>query len=116
MTEKETPPNGLSGEEIGQVIGFFAIPSAALIELKEGSLKIGDKIWIKGQTTDLVETISSMQVEHTAVSDATRGHRWASRFPQRFGGTTESTRFPEGLPGSCGFVLGSLRTAHRLRA
>ena len=73
MTEKETPPNGLSGEEIGQVIGFFAIPSAALIELKEGSLKIGDKIWIKGQTTDLVETISSMQVEHTAVSEASKG-------------------------------------------
>ncbi len=73
MTEKSSLPSGMSGEEIGQVIGFYAIPSAALIEIKEGSLKVGDKIWIKGQTTDLVETVSSMQVEHTAVSEAEQG-------------------------------------------
>ena len=73
MAEGVVFPAGLSGEEIGQVVSFFSIPCAALIEVKEGSLRIGDKIWIKGNTTDLVETVSSMQIEHTPVSEAIKG-------------------------------------------
>ena len=73
MAENVVFPAGLSGEEIGQVVGFFAIPSAAILEIKKDSLKVGDRIWIKGNTTDLVETVSSMQVEHTPVSEANKG-------------------------------------------
>ena len=63
----------LSGEEIGQVMGFYAIPSAALVEITHGSLKIGDKVWIKGRTTDLVETVLSMQIEYSSVSEVQQG-------------------------------------------
>ena len=73
MTEQVVYPQGMSGEEIGEVVAFFAIPSAALIEVKKGSLKVGDKIWIHGHTTDLIETVSSMQVEHQPVSEAAEG-------------------------------------------
>ena len=61
------------GEEIGKVIGFFSAPSAAIIEITKGSLKIGDTIWIRGHTTDLKEAVQSMQVEHQPVMEAKRG-------------------------------------------
>ena len=63
------------GEEIGKVISFFAVPSAAIIEVKQGSLKIGDTVWIRGHTTDLKQTIDSMQIEHESIQEAKVGQQ-----------------------------------------
>ena len=68
-------PTAPSGEEIGHVVSFFSIPSAALIEITKGSLKIGDTIWIHGNTTDLKETVGSMQIEHQPATAATVGQQ-----------------------------------------
>ncbi|MBI3317715.1 MAG: hypothetical protein HYZ90_01015 [Candidatus Omnitrophica bacterium] len=62
-----------SGDQIGEVISFFAVPSAAILKIEKGSLKIGDSIWIRGHTTDLKETVQSMQVEHQAITQAEKG-------------------------------------------
>lgn len=75
MTEEVKFPEGLSGEEIGEVVAFFAVPSAAVIEIKKGILKVGDKIWIKGHTTDLVEDVTSMQVGPTPVPEGKQGEQ-----------------------------------------
>ena len=75
MTEELKFPEGLSGEEIGEVMAFFSVPSAAIIEIKKGSLKVGDKIWIKGHTTDLVQEVTSMQVEHTVITEGKQGEQ-----------------------------------------
>lgn len=63
------------GEEVGHVVSFFAVPSAAIIEVTKGSLKVGDSIWIRGHTTDLKETIRSMQIEHQSITEATVGQQ-----------------------------------------
>ena len=56
-------------EVIGMVTDFFAHPVVAGIELS-GTLKVGDKIHIKGHTTDMELAIDSMQVNNVNVKEA----------------------------------------------
>jgi len=62
----------MSEEMIGTVEDFFAHPVVAGIELT-GTLKVGDKIHIKGHTTDLEMTVGSMQIDNAAVTEAKAG-------------------------------------------
>ena len=62
----------MSEEVIGTVSDFFAHPVVAAIELT-ASLKLGDKIRIKGHTTDLEMTVESMQIDNAQVSEANAG-------------------------------------------
>ena len=57
---------------IGSVSDFFAHPVVAGIELT-GTIKQGDKIHIKGHTTDLEMVVESMQVNNVNVSEAKAG-------------------------------------------
>ncbi|HEX7365302.1 MAG TPA: translation elongation factor-like protein [Dehalococcoidia bacterium] len=58
--------------EIGVVSDFFARPVVAGITLS-GALKVGDKIHIKGHTTDLEMTVDSMQVDNVNVTEGKTG-------------------------------------------
>jgi translation elongation factor EF-1alpha len=58
--------------EIGQVTDFFAKPVVAGIELSR-TLKIGDKIHIKGSTTDMTLTVESMQIERVNITEGKPG-------------------------------------------
>ena len=60
------------GKEIGVVSGFFSHVGVAAIKLK-APLKVGDKIRIKGHTTDFEEKVASMQIENKAVKEAKKG-------------------------------------------
>ena len=60
-------------EEIGVVEGFFARPSAAIIKLTKGKLKPGERIYIKGHTTDLQQVVQSMQIDHKDIAEAKTG-------------------------------------------
>ena len=59
-------------EVIGKVTDFFARPVVAGIELTT-VLKLGDKIHIKGHTTDLELIIDSMQIDNVDVEQAKAG-------------------------------------------
>ena len=59
-------------EVIGSVSDFFARPVVAGIELI-GTLKLGDKIHIKGHTTDMELTVDSMQINNVDVQQAKAG-------------------------------------------
>ncbi len=59
-------------EMIGKVSDFFARPLVAGIELT-GTLKSGDRIHIKGHTTDIELTVNSMQINNVDVSEAKAG-------------------------------------------
>jgi len=58
--------------EIGKVTDFFARPVVAGIELAM-TLKVGDKIHIKGHTTDMEFTVDSMQINNVDVQQAKAG-------------------------------------------
>lgn len=59
-------------ERIGVVDDFFAKIYVIAVKL-EGELKVGDKIHIKGHTTDFYQTVESMQIEHRQVTSAKKG-------------------------------------------
>jgi len=61
-----------SEKEIGRVSSYFSHVGVAAIKLS-GSLKVGDKIRIKGATTDFEIPINSMQIERKDVKVAKKG-------------------------------------------
>ena len=69
-------------EAIGKVSDFFARPVVAGIELT-ASLKMGDKIHIKGHTTDLELTLDSMQINNVDVLEAKAGDAIGVKVPDR---------------------------------
>ena len=58
--------------EIGKVSEFFARPVVAGVDLT-GSIKVGDKIHVKGATTDFTQKVDSMQIEHKKVTSPKKG-------------------------------------------
>jgi len=62
----------MSEEIIGEVSDFFAHPVVAGIELT-AALRVGDKIRIKGHTTDLEMTVDSIQIDNAQVAEAKPG-------------------------------------------
>jgi len=62
----------MADEEIGRVSDFFARPVVAGIEMT-GTMKIGDRVHIKGHTTDIEFVIESMQINNVDVLEANAG-------------------------------------------
>lgn len=60
------------GKEIGRVSGYFSHVEVAAIKLS-GALKVGEKVHIKGHTTDFETKIGSIQIEHKSVKEAKKG-------------------------------------------
>jgi len=58
--------------EVGRVSHFFGRINVAIIELK-GTISVGDQILIKGPTTDIEQTVNSMEIEHEKVKQAEAG-------------------------------------------
>ncbi|KON28563.1 translation elongation factor-like protein [miscellaneous Crenarchaeota group archaeon SMTZ-80] len=59
-------------KEIGKISHFFPKINVAVIELSD-ELSVGDKIIIKGSTTNFEQIIDSMQIEHENVNRANAG-------------------------------------------
>ncbi len=60
------------GEEVGKVTHYFTNIGVAVIELSS-VLKVGDKIRIKGATSDFQQKVDSMQIEHEEIEEAEAG-------------------------------------------
>jgi translation elongation factor EF-1alpha len=69
-------------EKIGEVTDFFARPVVAAIQLT-GSLKVGDKIAIKGHSTSVELTVGSMQIHNAQVTEAKAGDGVGIKVPDR---------------------------------
>ena len=69
-------------EEIGKVSDFFARPVVAGIELA-GALKVGDKLHIKGHTTDIELVADSIQVNNVNVQEGKPGDSVGIKVPDR---------------------------------
>ncbi len=58
--------------EIGQIKHFFSKINVAILELT-APLSIGDRILIKGPTTDFEQNVESIQIEHKDINRAEGG-------------------------------------------
>lgn len=59
--------------KVGEITHYFPhVKAAALLVLKD-SIKIGDKLYLKGHTTDFKEAVKSMQLDRVPVSEGKKG-------------------------------------------
>jgi len=70
-------------ERVGTVTDYFAKIGVAGIRLTDGDLRIGDTIRFHGHTTDVTQTVDSLQIEHQAVQRAERGSEVALKVRER---------------------------------
>jgi len=76
MVEKKEP------KEIGRVSSYFSHVNVAAIKLSD-KLKVGDKIHIKGHTTDFEVAVKSMQIERKDVKEAKKGDHIGIKVPDK---------------------------------
>ena len=69
-------------KEIGVVSSYFSHVGVAAIKLS-GSVKVGDKVHIKGHTTDIEKEIDSMQIEKDSVEKAKKGDHIGIKVPDK---------------------------------
>ena len=72
IKKKLVKASGPKEELIGVITHYFPHVKAAVFKAKT-ALSLGDKIRIKGHTTDFVQTISSMQIERSPIAKAKKG-------------------------------------------
>jgi putative protease len=70
-------------EKVGKIVKFFSKPSVAAIEITDGTLAVGDKIKIKGHTTDFEDTVTSMQEENQSIEKASPGQMIGIKVKER---------------------------------
>lgn len=68
--------------EIGIVTDYFARPMAAGVHLT-GALHVGDKLHVKGHTTDMELVVTSMQVNNNDVKEGKPGDDIGIKVPDR---------------------------------
>ena len=66
-TAKKAP--GLGLEKIGEVTHYFPHVNAAAVLLLKDGLKVGDKIYLKGHTTDFKEKVRSIELDHVSIEE-----------------------------------------------
>ncbi|MFH1770212.1 MAG: hypothetical protein ABH828_01505 [archaeon] len=63
----------MAEKEIGVITHYFSHIGVGVIDIKKGPLKIGDKIHVKGATSDFMQKVQSMQIEHKKIEEAKKG-------------------------------------------
>jgi len=69
-------------KEIGKVFSYFTNIGVAAINLT-GALNVGDKIHIKGATTDFTQKVASMQSNHKEIEKAKKGAEIGTKVKDR---------------------------------
>ncbi|MDI6642450.1 MAG: hypothetical protein QMD95_00100 [Candidatus Hodarchaeaceae archaeon] len=67
---------------VGKVTHYFTKIGVGVIELSD-ELKVGDRISIEGATTNIQQTVESMEIEHKAVQSASAGQSIGLKVVQR---------------------------------
>lgn len=57
-------------EKIGEVTHYFPHVNAAAVKMLKSGLKVGDRIYLKGHTTDFKEDVQSIQLDHAPITEA----------------------------------------------
>jgi translation elongation factor EF-1alpha len=72
----------VSDEPIGKITHYFPNIGVAAATLS-AALKVGDRVHVKGHTTDFTETIDSLEIEHQAVEQAGPGDKVAFKVSEK---------------------------------
>lgn len=58
---------------LGKVVHYFPHVNAAVVKIEQGTVSIGDRIKVRGHTTEFEQKVTSMQIEHKPVESASKG-------------------------------------------
>lgn len=72
MGTNKSEDNMAEAKKIGKITHYFGKIGVGIIKVDD-TLSVGDKIKVKGATTDFEQEISSMQVDHKEVKEASKG-------------------------------------------
>ncbi len=72
----------MAEKEIGVVSSYFSHVGVAAIKLT-GALKVGDKVHIKGSTTDFEIEIEEIQIERKSFEKAKKGDHIGVKVPDK---------------------------------
>jgi len=72
----------MAEKQIGKIVHYFGKVEVGIIELSD-SLKVGEKIHVKGQHSDFFQDISSMQLEHAVISEGKVGDAVGVKLSQK---------------------------------
>jgi translation elongation factor EF-Tu-like GTPase len=61
------------GVRIGVVTHFYGEPMVAVVKLESGTLRVGDRIHVRGHTSDFGQQVESLQIEHATVEEVGPG-------------------------------------------
>ena len=69
-------------KQIGTVSSYFSKVGVAAIKLS-GNLKVGDKVHIKGHTTDFETSVEEIQIERDSVKKAKKNDHIGIKVPEK---------------------------------
>jgi translation initiation factor IF-2 len=70
-------------EEVGKVFTYFSKIGVAGVKITNGTLRVGDKIRIQGNTTGFEQVVDSMQIDREAVEEAEVGQSVGIKVKER---------------------------------
>jgi putative protease len=70
-------------ENIGVIENYFSKVGVAVLNVTQGTINVGDKIEIKGSTSDFEMTIKSMQIDRVDVDSVSAGTKVGLKVPER---------------------------------
>lgn len=72
MIRRASKPSAPKIKALGKVVHYYDRIGVAIVELK-APLRLGDMVTIKRGTLDLLQSVTSLQIEHTPVASAKKG-------------------------------------------
>src|SRR2546429_9923750 len=74
----------LERKKVGEVFHFYGKIGVAAIRLTDDGIAIGDTVQIQGPSTNLEQTVDTLQMENAVVSRAERGQEVGLKVSERF--------------------------------
>ena len=88
-----------SMEVVGRIERFYAKPSVAIVALS-ATLRVGERLYLKGHTTDFQQSVESLEVDHQPVREAQACQTVGLKVAQRCRPHDVVYRLSEGMPPS----------------
>jgi len=83
LKKAEPEEKEVTEEEIGEITHYFGKIQVGVVKVNKGGLKIGDKIHVKGATTDFTQSVDSLQINHQDVKEIKKGEEAGMKIKER---------------------------------
>jgi putative protease len=85
MAKEENEPKKEEnlGEEVGEILHFFDHIGVGVVKATKGPISVGDKIHLKGHSTDFEQDVESMQIEHEEIKTIKKGEEAGMKMNER---------------------------------